>query len=390
MIINEEGTYNLVYTATDECGNETVVNRELVVETPVYGIISRSAGSSVCERIGGSALFTEPVPQHSDGNGGWVGGSSPFDNIMPWSGMQIVEDADAGTLVSIPKFWYKWTHNGNEMQLEISPSAKNGFFVSPAHADRGDGVGERDVVYVGRYHCSSNNYKSATGVVPKSGMSRKDFRGNIHNLSPNVWQWDFATYWTIAMLYLVEFADWDSQAMIGGGCSDENQTQNTGLTDSMTYHTGTTNSQILKTAYGHIQYRYIEDLWGNIKSWCDGIYFNALEIFCIKNPSDFGDIANGTSVGTRDNSYNYSKYFTDPSSVNGFEYALYPYGSANEPQSRTHDKATATSGSNRAVHLNYGPNKSTENGVFALASSFGDTETGYGQVGSRLMKLPSA
>lgn len=36
MIINEEGTYNLVYTATDECGNETVVNRELVVETPIY------------------------------------------------------------------------------------------------------------------------------------------------------------------------------------------------------------------------------------------------------------------------------------------------------------------------------------------------------------------
>ena len=36
MIINEEGTYNLVYTATDECGNETVVNRELVVEVPIY------------------------------------------------------------------------------------------------------------------------------------------------------------------------------------------------------------------------------------------------------------------------------------------------------------------------------------------------------------------
>ena len=34
MIINEEGTYNLVYTATDECGNETVVNRELIVERP--------------------------------------------------------------------------------------------------------------------------------------------------------------------------------------------------------------------------------------------------------------------------------------------------------------------------------------------------------------------
>ena len=45
MIINEEGTYNLVYTATDECGNETVVNRELVVEVPLPDIVTWAGGT---------------------------------------------------------------------------------------------------------------------------------------------------------------------------------------------------------------------------------------------------------------------------------------------------------------------------------------------------------
>ena len=45
MIINEPGTYSLVYTATDECGNETVVNRELVVEEPLPDIVTWADGT---------------------------------------------------------------------------------------------------------------------------------------------------------------------------------------------------------------------------------------------------------------------------------------------------------------------------------------------------------
>ena len=290
MIIDNAGTYTLRYTATDECGNSTTVDRELVVEEPVhvYGAMWDGSDATTWTRTDGSAMFANPSPQYSDGNGGWVGGSSPFDNIMPWSGMEVVEDANAGTLVKIPKFYYKWTHglgtNGNGLQLQISDSPQEGFFTSPAHADRGDGAGERDFVYVGRYHCASG-YKSQTGVVPLASQTRDTFRQGIHGLGTDIWQYDFAMYWTICMLYLVEFADWNSQAKIGGGCSDSGSVQNMGLTDSMTYHTGTTATAIGATNYGHIQYRHIEDLWANILDWCDGIYFSDTSVYGIKNPS---------------------------------------------------------------------------------------------------------
>lgn len=391
MIIDNAGTYTLRYTATDDCGKTTTVDRELVVAEPIFGVEWDGSESSQWTRLGKSASFAEPVPQHSDGNGGWVGGSSPFDNIMPWSGMQIVEDAEAGTLVSIPKFYYKWTHglgeNENGLRLEISPSPQEGFFTSPAHADRGDGVGERDVVYVGRYHCATG-YKSQTGVNPLANQTQATFRSGIHALGNNIWQYDFAMYWTICMLFLVEFADWNSQGVIGGGCSDSGSLQAMGLTDGMTYHTGTTNTVIGAENYGHIQYRHIEDLWANVFDWCDGIYFSGTNVYGINNPSDFSDTANGTLIGTRPTSSGVPKTFNEPT-ASGYEYALYPATvDGTDYTVRTCDRYLYYSG---GVVLNVGGYYVHHQyyGLFYLNGNYSASDRDSG-IGSRLMKLPSA
>lgn len=390
MIIENEGTYTLVYTATDSCGKTTTVNRELVVEEPilVYGAEWAGGESSVWTRTDAAALFTDPVPQMSDGNGGWTTGSSPFDDIMPWSGMEIVEDAEAGTLVKIPKFYYKWTRNGSAMKLQIADSPQTGFFTSPAHADRGDGVGERDVVYVGRYHCSSTNYKSITGVKPKASMTRANFRTNIHALGADVWQYDFAMYWTIAMLYLVEFANWNSQAEIGYGCGTGNSLANEGETDSMTYHTGTNATTL--TTYSEIQYRHIEGLWSNLRDFVDGIYFSGQDVYVIKNPSDFSDTTGGTNVGRRPTNSNAIMTFTDPSSIDGFEYALYASSVMDSAGNKyVCDKASYSSGLKTLCVGGDLSNHTQDSGLFQLNGTIAYSNTS-GITGSRLMKLPSA
>lgn len=388
MIIDNAGTYTLKYTATDECGNSTTVGRELVVKEAggIYGAEWDGSDATTWTRTDDAALFANPSPQHSDGNGGWVGGSSPFDGLMPWSGMQIVEDAEAGTLVSIPKFYYKWTRNGNAMKLQISPTAQEGFFTSPAHADRGDGVGERDVVYVGRYHCATG-YKSQTGVNPLASQTRATFRSGIHALGSNVWQYDFAMYWTICMLYLVEFADWNSQGVIGGGCSDSGSVQAMGLTDSMTYHTGTTNAVIGATNYGHIQYRHIEDLWANVYDWCDGIYFSGVNVYGINKPSDFSDTANGTLIGTRPTASAVPKTFNNPT-TDGYEYALYPATAEGTDYTvRTCDRCNYySSGVVLVVGGSYAQYQ--YGGLFCL-SGYNAASYSNSNVGSRLQKLPS-
>lgn len=281
----------------------------------IYGVQWDGTASTTWSRTDAAETFVNPTPAVNNGNG-----SSPFDTIMPWAGMVVEDDATAGKLVKIPKYWFKWTRSGNGMKLQISNGPEAGFHVSPAHADRGDGKGERDYVYVGRYHCNTS-YKSQAGSQPAASMTRAQARSNIHNLGSTYWQYDFAMYWTIMMLYLVEYANWNSQATIGYGCSPSSQKFNMGATDAMIYHTGT--SAASRTTYGSVQYRHIEGLWDNVYDWCDGIRFSGSTVYCIANPASFSDTSGGTNVGTRATSSGWISGWTNPT-ADGFEYALYP------------------------------------------------------------------
>lgn len=204
--------------------------------------------------------------------------------------------------------------------MQIAAKAKTGFYVSPAHADRGDGAGERDVVYVGRYHCGSTDYKSVTGQAQKVNITRAGARDAIKNLGAGIWQWDMAMRVTIQMLYLVEYADWNSQARIGYGCSASGSKENNGKTDGMKYHTGTTAAN--RTTYGYTQYRHIEGLWDNVYDWLDGCYYNTNGLNIIKNPANFSDTADGIPVGLP-NASGFPSVMS-VSTVSGLEWAIYP------------------------------------------------------------------
>lgn len=256
----------------------------------IYGASWDGTSTTAWTRTDEAALFIDPTPALNNGSG-----SSPFDKLQPWAGM-VKSERTGGTMVAIPKFWYKLTQSGSGMKIQIADKATSGFSVSPAHMDKGDGKGERDVVYIGRYHCADSTYKSTTGAAQACNMTRSAARAAIHNLGTNIWQNDFALRFTLWLLYIVEFADWNSQAKIGYGCSANNSKANNGQTDSMKYHTGTTAAA--RTTYGFTQYRYIEGLWDNVYDWCDGCYNNSNGLNLILNPNKFSDNANGISVGT--------------------------------------------------------------------------------------------
>lgn len=352
-----------------------------VQSTHIYGVEWdwTSSGPTKGTRTDDAAGFEDPNPAVNNGDG-W----SPFDDLMPWSGMEIAEDPTAGTLVSIPKFWYKWTRSGAKMKLQIADQPQDGFLTSPAHADRGDGKGERDVVYVGRYHCAGN-YKSQAGGQPAASMTRAAARSSIHNLGSTYWQYDFAMYWTIMMLYLVEYANWNSQATIGYGCSPSNAKFNMGATDNMVYHTGTIAAS--RTTYGSVQYRHIEGLWDNVYDWCDGIRFSGSTVYCIANPASFSDTSGGTNVGTRATSNGYISGWTNPT-ADGFEYALYPNAVGGSETTYVCDRCYYdASGVVLLVGGNFGQYQ--YHGAFYLV---GDNAASYASagIGCRLQKLPAA
>lgn len=374
------GTWSVTATLGDETTTATVEVTEYkdypleLAYVHIYGASWDGTSTTKWSRTDEAAEFTDPVP--------YVAGASsygsPFDNLQPWAGM-VVSERTGGTMVSIPKFWYKLTQNGRGMTIQIADRAVEGYSVSPAHMDRGDGHGERDVVYIGRYHCNGT-YKSGTGS-PRANMTRSSARSGIHNLGSTIWQSDFAMRFTVWLLYIVEFCDWNSQAKIGYGCGNNSSPQPMGYTDSMPYHTGTTQSS--RTTYGcGTQYRNIEGLWDNVLDWCDGCYNNGNGLNIILNPSEFSDSSNGTAVGVP--SSGYPSAFT-VKTTGGFPVFIPTSASGNDATYACDSWYFSSSGPCLCVGGYYSHNSSY--GLFCVSYY---TASNYNvSIGCRLQELPN-
>ena len=292
----KDGKATVTIEVAEGTNHKAPANKTCAVQVDIpriYGVQWDGTSTTKWTRTDEAAGFTDPVPYTAGKTAAQC--SSPFDSLQPWAGM-VKSTRTGGVMVAIPKFWYKLEKVGNGLKIQIATKATTGFSVSPAHMTRGDGKGERDVVYIGRYHCGTD-FKSNSGQVPKLNTTRANFRTSIHALGANIWQADFALRFTLWLLYLVEFADWNTQKTIGKGCGDNSSAKAMGYTDSMPYHTGTTQSN--RDTYGlGTQYRNIEGLWDNCYDFADGCYNNSYGLCIILNPSNFSDSSGGTSVGT--------------------------------------------------------------------------------------------
>lgn len=310
----EEGTEAV--TVRFSWGGESVSTTQIisVKSVQIYGVEWDGTSTTKWSRTDDAAGFVDPVPAVNNGTG-----SSPFDDIMPWAGM-VREERAGGEEVKEPKYWYKWTKTGKNLKLQIANGPVEGFRVDPVNMDRGDGLGELDFSYIGRYHCAYDNWKSETNKAPNNDISRPSARTGIHALGENFWQFDFAQFWYIGMLFLVEFADWNSER-IGFGCSADGSMVDNGQTDAMQYHTGTTAAN--RDAYGYTQYRNIEGYWDNVCDWMDGCYYDGYGtgLYVILDPNQFSDSKNGVLVGCP--RHGYPSEFTIPTQ-SGLEWALFP------------------------------------------------------------------
>ena len=382
--VKEAGTYTI---AAEKDGQEASGTVQITASgqsktislayVHIYGASWDGSSTTKLTRTDDAGLFEDPSP--AVGNGA---GSSPFDNRLPWSGMTKVTDGN-NVLVKIPKYWVKVSHF--PFKVQIADKATPGYQVSPAHRDRGDGNGERDMVYIGRYECDGS-YMSRSGQTPKVSETLASFRNGIHGLGSEYWQADFPLQLTWWFLYIVEFADWNGQTAIGQGVVSASSKINTGATDSMTYHTGRAAGTDGQTA---VQYRNIENPWGNVREWRDGIIFSDANICTYNNPADFKDTYNGAGAVVRSNKRaatggwikawghdSNDPSFIYPSEIGGSETTFVP------------DCCVYNTGV-RALDVGGSWSYGTAAGPFYL-NGLNAPASSYGVLGSRLQKLPRA
>lgn len=284
-------SYANVFGVCWDTSNSSTALTRLTPSTDPYGLVTRS-------------VTTEPKPAVGTGMG-----SSPFDSYAPWNGMKECNLNASGTvtawkgdsaftrrsdytMVFIPAFYVAAKRNGAKQYFYVSDKPKTGMTKHP-------GSGK----YIGRYTSNGEYGGGSTGSTPRVNISRAGFRDLVKSgitsgaFNSKFHLYDFATYCAIIFLYVVEFADWNCQSKIGRGYVNNNSAISAGATDTMTYHTGRESGTDGKPA---VQYRWVENLWGNVFQWVDGFNANGTRAYYCTDPSKYADdTATGyTNIGT--------------------------------------------------------------------------------------------
>jgi hypothetical protein len=241
----------------------------------------------------------------------------------------VLDGTNGQVMTQIPAFYYKYGFAGTTHTWEISLTPADGFSLHPAFIKNGVAV---DYRYIGAYEgigydngttayidcgtAAANNWAggaidlandklgSVSGFAPMMDETRAEFRAIAANRGTGWRQQDFDLVSAIQLLYITEYADWNSQLMIGEGRTA--LSGGTWVKDSYIGVTGKsnadgngTNSVGGNTNNAYMTYRGIENFFGNIWKWVDGININGNVPYVSNNDVNFADdtAANYTDLG---------------------------------------------------------------------------------------------
>ena len=198
-----------------------------------------------------------------------------FDNLSPWkdiisfdydSSQQLTtayygdddftfspSDVNVNVFTKIPRFWYKrYIDEEDYEHIQIADYAVEGFLESKEFA-------------IARYpyQGSTTSPRSRSGLVPLTNTTGQKYQTGTKSLGNNVCLFDWRALGAIQFLYLVEYADNNSQENLGqGNISSSSSKSNSGQLDSLGMKSGCLNND----AKHSVMYRGIEDIFGNVRS----------------------------------------------------------------------------------------------------------------------------
>ena len=255
-------------------------------------------------------ISTEPVIATSSG-----GGSSPFDAYGPWNGMKRRNFVDNGSGVFIPDAWEGeegFTTTGKDTMVWIPPfyvktvddaSSQLRTYYLANDAMEGFTLHPGSGMYVGAY-VTSNNNQSMAGKSFQVSQSIVTMRTNAKAKGAGWGLIDWAARSALQYLFIVEFASWNSQVLFNQTSGTQNQT---GLTDSLPFHTGYN---------GKVVYRHVEDLWNGVYEWTDGVNVIGGQVYISTDRENYqSDITEGYTLisGCAGTNYNIQKLKYDAS-----------------------------------------------------------------------------
>lgn len=231
-------------------------------------------------------------------------GVNDFDSIYPWSevkrcnmklksleiiGVEGVNGYETNylggsgeALVQIKKFYYMIEKDGECVDYYVSKEKLEGFELHPAfyrdlesnNNELGGKLSQVDVRYRSAMLASYLNIlpMSRAEKMPKTNMTIDQARGFVKKVNPGWSLLDYNLHSAIQLLYLIEYASFNSRECIGYGYDGSDSKIKCGSTISLGNKSGNTGNKEDKDK--SVSYRGMEDIWGNAEYFIDGIITN--------------------------------------------------------------------------------------------------------------------
>lgn len=182
-------------------------------------------------------------------------------------------DNDIKVMTYIPEFWAKrWRDNEYEY-IQITNQETTGFIHIPSRR-------------VGRYTTggSSSVPTIKSGQMPLVDISLPALRTVARSLNTDIALMDIWTWNILQILYLVEYASYNSQDKLGKGYVDGNDSAlASGSCDSLGMKSGC----VTNDGKHAVIYRGVENFFGNIYQWLDGINFVGRQSYVCTNYTQY-------------------------------------------------------------------------------------------------------
>lgn len=233
-----------------------------------------------------------------------------------------ITSGNAGdVMIEIPKTGFKIATSGNTLTIKVTdnPNAGSDGFKYYAHTRSTEG--DREKLYIGAYlgYSASNKLRSLSGKTPYAGETAPAGTiGTCRTLTQaNGTGYDQVSFFPLTLLqclFLIKYKNRDSQTALGRGYVDGN---------SASIATGGTNTKGMffgeTTGKQQMKFLGIEDMWGNLRWWIDGLFSDASRNI-LTAFDNFNDTGSGYTSRGQGATTNIGNYMSKPqgSSETGF------------------------------------------------------------------------
>lgn len=274
----------------------------------------------------------ETALTYSDDATGMSGGAASWDNVFPFNQIRpvmlkekvvqyelqkndfskkldgspadITSGNDGDVTIEFPKIWWTMRRVGNILFVAYSNAKVDEKYKALAHTTGGV---EKDYLYIGAYlgFEQSGKLRSLSGKTPTANKTIGVFRTLAKANGTGYEQMTYYALLMLQVLYLVRYKNRDSQTALGRGYVDGNSAARaTGGANTRGLFYGETTGKQQNKFCG------IEDFYGNLRYWIDGMFSDANRNILIGN-QNFNDTGAGYDNFGQGATANLSGYISD-------------------------------------------------------------------------------